>query len=163
MKTVLALDLGTKTGYAVSNSAGFMSGTWKLSTPKEVTDWGRQRLTRRCDPRIIRLAQAVRGLPVPDLVIFEDVQFSSYTLQVQLWASFRAAVWLSFSTTPSVIFECVDVGTLKKFATGHGGATKEMMRAALLQKYPELVKKGCDDNEIDAIWLHRWARANLTR
>lgn len=162
----LALDLGTKTGYAYNVGNAFLSGTWSFGVPAEIKYWGQTRLTRRCDPRILRFFNELRSLPViPDLVIFEDVQFQTYTLQCQLWSSYRTAVWLSFSTltkTPPT-FECVDVSTLKKFATGHGGATKEMMLSALNRKWPGFLpnKKSCDDNEVDAIWLWLWAKQNI--
>lgn len=158
---ILALDLGTKTGFCGPNGMG----TWKLSTAKEVTEWSKTRLTRRCDPRIIRLYSHLAPLSDKlDLVVFEDVQFSSSTFQCQLWSSLRAAVWLSFSQR-AVKIECVPVATLKKFATGHGGATKEMMRDSAGKMCPEFAKHGAvyDDNAVDAFWLYHWAHTNLGR
>ena len=162
---ILALDLGTSTGYAYGHNDP-IAGTELLATDKEIRAWGEQRLSRRCDPRIARLyswcVNWVRSSDAPSLVVFEDVQFASYTLQVQLWASLRAAVWCAFSPV-NVIFECVPVGTLKLFATGHGRATKEAMAAALYREHPEMRKKGYDDNAVDAIFLWKWAKHNLGR
>jgi hypothetical protein len=61
--------------------------------------------------------------------------------------------------------ECVPVSTLKKFATGHGGATKEMMEISLRKQRPEvfLQKRFVDDNAVDAIWILLWAQAKLIR
>lgn len=158
---VLALDLGTDTGWA-TNAPEFRCGTWKLATTKEIRDWGRQRMTRRRDWRTARMKGFVEAtIPAPDLIIFEDVQFASSTLQVQLWASLRTAVWLSFLNYPRMIFECVNVSKLKKFATGHGNATKEMMEAALFRKYPELKNKVVGDDAVDAVWLLKWAEAHI--
>ena len=160
----LALDLGTSTGYAFNQGEYFEHGTWLLASDDEIKNWGKDRSRRRCDPRILRLhaklviLQDKHGF---DRVVFEDVQFKSYTYQTQLWASFRAAVWLSM---PSGIIECVPVSTLKKFATGHGGATKEMMAAALARKHPEIrLTSEATDDTVDAIWLHKWATLNLSR
>jgi len=52
---------------------------------------------------------------------------------------------------------------LKKFATGHGGATKPMMESALRRKYPSFWNPYMDDNAIDAAWLYLWAKQNLGR
>jgi hypothetical protein len=150
---VLGLDLGTKTGYAMSLNDGRLSlGTWKLKTPTAKEK--QARMNRRCDPRVGELFKLLCNLPEPRLVIFEDVQFASTTLQCQLWAGLRSSVWLAFGRNPAVIVECVPVGTLKKFATGHGGATKEMMEVAF--KALGFSTIGLDDNAIDAYFLLRW-------
>lgn len=162
MRPILALDLGTDTGYAVGASAP-MAGTWKLGTRKEITGWGRLRFTRRCDPRVTRFYRALENVvPMPGIVVFEDVQFSSSTYQTQLWASFRGAVWCVFGR-PDVILECVPTGTLKKFATGHGGATKEMMAKSLFRLYPQWKSAKLSDDAIDALWLWYWAETRLSQ
>lgn len=167
MKTILALDLGTKTGYCYGcDLRNQQRGTWNLATAKEVRDWGKERLTRRCDPRVARLWHELDSLPRPDIVVFEDVEFASYTKQVQLWASLRAAVWLSYGGFSGcgfsgVLVECVPVATLKKFATGAGNANKNGMERAATRLGINV--KGLDDNAIDALHLWRWAERNLSR
>lgn len=157
---ILALDLGTKTGWALGDWTGPVdAGTRVLATAAEVKEWRAKRLDRTCDPRVSRLYTFIRTNS-PDIIVFEDVEFTSYTKQTQLWASLRAAVWLSAG--PNTLLECVPVTTLKKFATGHGGATKEMMRAALIQQKQFLPMK-LDDNAVDAVWILAWAREILVR
>jgi Holliday junction resolvasome RuvABC endonuclease subunit len=158
---ILALDLGTNIGVAHNFNGDLEATTHTLATDREITEWGKKRITRRCDPRMARLHKILSDFPTPDIVVFEDVEFSSYTKQTQLWASFRTTVWLAFG--PKCQIECVPVTTLKKFATGHGGATKEQMAAALFRQQPELKDAGLDDNAIDAIWLFSWAAQNLSR
>lgn len=158
---ILALDLGTTTGLAINVDYDFQAWSQTLATPKEITAFRKKRMDRRQDPRVLRFFDTLRGMHnTPGIVVFEDVQFQSYTLQTQLWSSFRAAVWLAF---PNAIIDCVPTGTLKKFATGHGGATKEMMSAHLKQQYSAHWKPEYDDNAIDAIWLWLWAKKNLSR
>lgn len=164
--TILALDLGTHTGFAYRSPMGDLhAGTWDLATPKEVAAWGEVRLDRRCDPRVFRLIEKAAGYGIPDFVVFEDVQFVQYTMQGQLWASLRAAVWLQYGRRQNRIcrIECVPVTTLKKFATGHGGATKAMMSNHLKKRFPEQWRACYDDNAIDALWLLKWTEHNLTR
>lgn len=169
---ILALDLGTATGFAFNDAHdGLTCGTWKLASPKEVKEWGQLRLTRRRDPRILRLCDLVSALhskQIFDVVVFEDVQFASSTYQVQLWASLRAAVWLATTRVMTKIpyFDCVPVGTLKSFATGNGAAKKDAMLAAAKRK--KLLDSpsefdDLDDNAIDALHLYDWAKQNLSR
>jgi hypothetical protein len=54
----------------------------------------------------------------------------------------------------------VPVATLKKFAAGHGAATKEMMAAALEKIIGDKVA-GLDDNAIDAYHLLLKALSDL--
>lgn len=159
---ILALDLGTKTGYATNVGGTFKCGTWKLATPKEVAAWGESRLTRRGDPRICRLRDHIQELEQPDIIVFEDVQFSSTTMQTQLWSSLRAVVWMFSCAECKTIIEAVPVGTLKKFATGNGTADKEAMMASLVRRVGA-IDTSWDDNAIDAYWLYLWAHQNLSR
>lgn len=171
-KVCLALDLATATGWAYNSSSGFLAGTEVLAGKKEISEFAKDRRDRRDDPRVSRLWTFLRRWTTIDYVVFEDVEFSSSTKQVQLWSSFRAAMWIAI---PGAHFEAVPVGTLKKFA-GHGSATKEMMAKFLVKQYPErfaLTPRGqvfdrihgrqLDDNAVDAIWLWLWAKKNLGR
>lgn len=164
MSSILSLDLGTKTGWALATGNQLVGcGTVRLCTDKERKEWKKSWPDLRAyDPRPGILARWVKSkLESMDpagchTIIFEDVQFSSYTYQVQLWASLRTAVWLaaSYAAPMSVTFKTIAVGTLKKAATGHGGATKDMMGAAARRlKFTAI--DGLDDNAIDALHLLR--------
>ena len=80
---ILALDLGTSTGFCHTIVDGHCAGTWVLATDKEVKQWHRDRTARRKDPRIARLyAKLLVVRPCPDVVVFEDVQFQSYATRI---------------------------------------------------------------------------------
>lgn len=163
---ILGLDLGTKTGWATNAGGTLQAGIWNLATPQEIREWGKQRITRRRDPRVARLAQKLESFcDNVDLVIFEDVQFTSYTLAVQLWSSLRAALWLMCGGGAKPVMECVPVGTLKLFATGCGNATKgRMLHAAKRSPYfVNLPLQQLDDNAIDALFLFQWGLIKLSR
>ena len=178
---ILALDFGTTCGWAVGTTEQpgvFDCGSERLATSAQITEAGKTRMDRRRDPRIPRfhawlVVHCVRY--APDWIVFEDVQFSKTTQQTQLWASYRAVVWL-FERCANI--ECCPVGTLKKFATGNGGADKDMMARMLIQTNPrfqwERRKKVnevkdtqtgnfLDDNAVDAVHLLNWARKTLAR
>ncbi len=157
--------MGTDTGIAFYDENGISATAWKLATKEEIAAWGRSRTTRRGDPRVLRFFDALNKFVVqhsPDVIAFEDVTFQTYTLQTQLWSSFRAVVWL-VANRAGKICECVPVSTLKKFATGHGGATKEMMAAALFKQHPDFKTQKLNDDAIDAIWITLWAANRLGR
>lgn len=157
---ILALDLGTFTGYAFNHGDDFQCGTWKLATPTEVKQWGKERLTRRKDPRIKRLCSHLEELGTFDVLVFEDVFFSTYTQQTQIWSSLRASVWLCGQ---AMIMECVPVTTLKKWATGNGAASKDMMNNALKIQHPCRWTPILGEDTVDAIWIWLWARQNYSR
>jgi crossover junction endodeoxyribonuclease RuvC len=166
---VLALDLGTQTGFCYNLNRETehvwveFAGTKTWATPKEITLFRKQRMDRRLDPRIWHFHKWLSHLLHEnrfDVVVFEDVQFASTTLACQLWASLRSVVWVNCEDTHTLT-ECVNVKTLKKWATGDGNATKETMAAFAIKSGYELPT--LDDNGIDAFWLWRWAHEKLKR
>lgn len=161
---VLALDLGTNTGWCLNEGEKLSHGVLKLATTRQLKEEKLARFNRRSDGRIqtfFKWLALIKAEFKPDAVVFEDVQFASSTYQVQLWSSLRAAVWISFQPDRFIV-DCVPVGALKKFATGSGAATKEAMRRYLTDSRfdkPSLI----DDNQVDAIWLWLWAEHTFAR
>lgn len=162
---ILALDLGTKLGICFNAGDDLICSTKLLATDAEITAWGKERLDRRRDPRIRRLFSEIRALDrthVFDFIVFEDVEFASSRKQTQLWASLRTAAWLA-GDEHIARYECVNVKTLKKFATTSGNADKTYMRLAMKTQFPQHWHKDLDDNAVDAFWLHRWATVTFAR
>jgi hypothetical protein len=178
----LAIDLGTKLGWAL-DVHGVRSGGTKLlvseADRKLAVD---DSLDRRCDPRFGALLDHIMDIRGnhggPDLIIFEDVKFSVYTQQTQLWSSLRAAIWAYKWLRPNTNIQCLDTSKLKKWGTNNGAATKEMMGAWLVRKHPNLYIKNpepietcfvrerytdrmVDDNQVDAQHLLDYAIANF--
>jgi Holliday junction resolvasome RuvABC endonuclease subunit len=163
---VLALDLGTKTGFAYNTDDGKLhAGTHVLASPKEITLWRKQRFDRRLDLRPIRLYQWLMhrlSESKPQILIFEDVMFSTTALATQMWATLRCALWMA-AYDANIPIECVPVGTLKKFVTGNGHATKEAMEASVKTRWPDAWNSKLDDNAVDATGLFFWAQEKLKR
>lgn len=166
--SVLALDLGTKTGYAFTSGGRIDSGTWQLTTPAKGRSKDADYDDRDMDPRFAELWTklssvfnhcAYRKSPLTH-IFFEDVEFLSYQKQAQLWGGFRAVV-MAFASlcTPSLLTRGVAVGTLKKFATGSGAAKKEHMKMALQRQGKWNPKM--DDNCVDAVHLLNFAIREL--
>lgn len=155
----LALDLGTKTGWAVSADGAIHGGVWKLATPAEVTAQRRNRADRNCDIRVPRLfariKETVDRYGIRE-IFFEDVQFIKTVAQGQLWASLRSCVWLQTGEFGfiEVKIRAVPVPTLKKFATGWHNASKEQMISAARKRFPGFGSgRKFDDNLADALNL----------
>jgi len=174
---ILALDLGSKTGYALeADDYPLACGTWTLGVvPGE----------RALDYRVRVLWQTLRSVHQTyhlDLVVWEDVQFQSPgCAQTQLWASLRTVCWF-MGIEHAVTLDCCPVQTLKKWATGSGGAKKDDMARHLLRNprfraLETLLKSGknkgkaaplrifdsgthtiLDDNAVDALHLLGWAK-----
>lgn len=174
---ILGLDLGTKTGWAVQDDDLFLSGTWQLATPAEVAAQAKAGKNRCCDCRFKRLQDHIEKLAPIGAIYFEDVEFSTYTYQTQLWAGFRTVLTLLYPYfVPKLV--AVPVATLKKFATGKGNSTKSAMADGLYMcRFPSpqffegaseaqikqgkflvqrMTQRPLDDNEIDAIHLLRY-------
>lgn len=172
---VLALDLGTRTGFAVGIDGYNLSvGTWTLATQSALRAAKRERLDRRLDLRIAALWRKIdevhRSYGI-DFLIWEDVQFSTSTAQTQLWSSFRATCWI-YAHQHTIKTECCPVATLKKFAAGSGSADKTQMARALCRGNERFVFKNgevldtviggaLDDNAVDALHLLHWSRKTL--
>lgn len=173
---ILALDLGTKTGFAYNDGDDLQIGTITLATPKELAEAKKNRMDRRQDIRVMRLHEKLQLLMLAfpfKFVVFEDVEFSSFTKQTQLWASLRAAVWTAVGHDAAM--ECVNVTRLKKLTTGSGSADKKAMAAWLVMNNTDrLAWKGytvvdkktgkeLDDNALDALAVWLWAQQTLSR
>jgi Holliday junction resolvasome RuvABC endonuclease subunit len=176
---ILALDLGTKTGWATASGSTnniVQAGTWELAIAKDLKYAKKLRMDRRLDIRASRLAHHLQTFHANnrlDWIFFEDVRFAHSQAQAHLWASFRGVVW-AFAHQHSIEIDCLDTGKLKKFATGNGGAQKPDMAVALVRTYPGSyraenglvrdLKTGTllDDNAVDALHLLDWALTLLT-
>lgn len=157
---ILALDLGTDTGWARRLDGKVVAGTWNLPPKKKGAD------CCTIDPRLVlfrfRLSAAHLAKRV-DLLVYEDVQFQKGRAQAHLWAGFRAVLWL-FAHDENIPTMCCPVKTLKKFGCGNGNGDKDAMALAYYEKVGQTPKfEALGDDAIDAWHLLHWAEATLTK
>lgn len=139
---ILALDLGTKTGWAIKDSSGIKSGSKNFKTKRQEGAGMRYLKFRRW------LDSIKCGITE---IHFEEVRRHAGTQAAHVYGGLMGTLtlWCEENKIP---YSSVPVGTIKKAATGKGNASKEQMIEAAknLGFNPE------DDNEADAIHMLRY-------
>ena len=148
---LLSLDLGTATGWALSNKHGrIMSGTAHFR-PRRFEGGGMRYL------RFERWLNETRDVSGEiNAVYFEEVRRHLGVDAAHAYGGFLASL-TAWCEEHSIPYEGVPVGTIKKFITGKGNAGKQAVIAAVkaLGHLPE------DDNEADALALLHFAREQM--
>lgn len=140
---ILCLDLGTSTGWALSNQHGrHLSGTAHFR-PRRFEGGGMRYL------RFERwLNETLNITGKIDALYFEEVRRHLGVDAAHAYGGFLASL-TSWCEENSIPYEGIPVGTIKKFITGKGNASKAQVITAVksLGHNPE------DDNEADALAL----------
>jgi hypothetical protein len=146
-RNVLALDLGTVTGWALrSQNGGITSGTMTFR-PSRFEGGGMRYLRFRS--WLGDMQRLSGGL---QRIVFEEVRRHAGTDAAHIYGGFLAhlSAWCEERSIP---YEGIPVGTIKRFATGKGNAPKDAMLAAIRARG----FTPADDNEADAIAIVLWA------
>jgi len=147
MNATLALDLGTNTGWALSQSGdAIISGTENFK-PQRFEGGGMRYL--RFKRWLTEIKQSCDDI---DAVYFEEVRRHIGVDAAHAYGGFLATLtaWCEHHNIP---YQGVPVGTIKKHATGKGNAGKnEMITSVTIRGHSPV-----DDNEADALALLYWA------
>ena len=144
---MLALDLGTTTGWALrSADRTVVSGT--VSFRPSRYDGGGMRYVRFRS----WLDQLDEDAGPLTQIHYEEVRRHVGTDAAHLYGGFLATL-TAWAEQRGIAYQGVPVGTIKKFVTGKGNADKTAIIAAVRAKG----FKPTDDNEADAIALLLWA------
>ena len=149
-RIILALDLGSSTGWAMRSREGAVTSGIQTFRPNRFEGGGMAFL--RFNHWLSELNEAAGPIGA---VFFEEVRAYRGTLAAHIYGGFLAHLeaWAEFRTVP---YEGVPVATIKKFATGKGNAGKEEVIAAVRR----IGHAPADDNEADALALLEWALVN---
>ena len=144
---LLALDLGTSTGWAMSLSdGGIVSGT--VSFRPSRYDGGGM--------RYVRFRAWLDGVAddTPDIttIHFEEVRRHLSTDSAHVHGGLLATL-TAWCEQRSIAYQGVPVGTIKRFITGRGNADK----AAVIDAIRARGYCPADDNEADAVAILLWA------
>lgn len=140
---LLALDLGTKTGWASHSHGGIQSGMQSFANNR-FSGGGM---------RYLKFEKWLDGLPEPSQVVFEEVRRHLATDAAHVYGGFMA-VLTKWCESKNIPYAAVPVTTIKKFWAGTGNANKEKM---IQTGHDRGYKDVSDDNEMDALaLLHYW-------
>lgn len=145
-RAIIALDLGTTTGWAMLSDGVITSGTASFRPSRY--DGGGMRYLRFRD----WLEQLRRYAGLVGVVYFEEVRRHAGVDAAHIYGGFLATLtgWCEHRVIP---YQGVPVGTIKKFIAGKGNADKEAVIAAVRARG----FNPADDNEADAIAILLWA------
>lgn len=139
---LLALDLGTKTGWATHSNAGINHGMQEFKNDR-FSGGGM---------RYLKFEKWLMQLPKPSQVVFEEVRRHAATDAAHVYGGLLATL-TKWCESEGIPYQGVPVGTIKKFWSGNGGCGKDVM-------ITEAKKRGfdvADDNAADALaLLHYW-------
>ena len=147
--TILALDLGTTTGWALRGSDGHITSGSESFRPQRFAGGGMRFL--RFKRWLTELKAVTNGI---DALHFEEVRRHVSTDAAHAYGGFLATLtaWCEHHQIP---YQGVPVGTIKKHATGKGNAGKDEVTASVTARG----HAPGDDNEADALALLHWAIA----
>jgi Holliday junction resolvasome RuvABC endonuclease subunit len=145
--TILALDLGTTSGWALRDRTGRITSGSQSFKPQRFEGGGMRYL--RFGRWISEIQTSVSEL---QFLYFEEVRRHVSTDAAHAYGGFLATLtaWCEHHGIP---YQGVPVGTIKKHATGSGRAGKDAVMAAVRRRG----HAPADDNEADALALLFWA------
>lgn len=146
-ETILTLDLGTTTGWAIRPIDGTIAHGWVSLKPGRFEGGGMRFL--RFKQWLSQLKGQVGEIQA---VYFEEVRRHQGVDAAHVYGGLMATLtaWCEHHKIP---YQGVPVGTIKLHATGKGNAGKDaMIEAMQLKGHPVT-----DDNEADALAILHWA------
>ena len=144
---ILALDLGTKTGFAFGDPLLGQQCTHGVKNFATKQHEGAGVRYLKFNHWVINLIRNEK----PDIVLWEQVAAHKGTAAAHIYGGFQAQLMTACEGL-KVQYQGVPVGTIKKHATGKGNADKaKMIEAAKAMGYSPQ-----DDNAADAIHLYHY-------
>ena len=144
---VLAIDLGTTTGWAMRTMEGQLTHGFTSFRPSRYEGGGMRYLRfKRWLSEIRHLASDIHS------VYFEEVRRHAGVDAAHVYGGLLATLtsWCEHHNIP---YQGVPVGTIKRHATGKGNASK----TEVIDAMRSLGHQVTDDNEADALALLHWA------
>jgi Holliday junction resolvasome RuvABC endonuclease subunit len=147
---ILALDPATQLGWALSP---LLSGVWDLSLKRDES-MGMKFLRLRA-----KLNELLDNYRI-QLVVYEAARNAAPKMQGSLVHQAQLqAIIVDWATTAGIESKGYSPKEIKKWATGNGNASKEIMLALAKKRWPEIAI--VDDNQADALLLWQMATAEF--
>ncbi|MBF0165080.1 MAG: hypothetical protein HQM01_11365 [Magnetococcales bacterium] len=145
--SILALDLGSKMGWALRQTDGTITSGTVEFRPGRFEGGGMAFVRFKkwlCE--VARFAGPIASL------FFEEVRAHAGTTAAHTYGGFLAHL-TAWSEEAEIPYQGVPVGTIKRHATGKGNASKEEVIEAMRRKGHD----PADDNAADALAILHWA------
>lgn len=143
-EVILCLDLGTKTGWAKHTPGRIDSGVTSFKNGS--FEGGGMRYVKF--DAFLRRTVGLIDISMSYTIYFEAVRAHKGTAAAHIYGGFLATL-TSFCENRSIPYEGIPVGTIKKFVTQKGNASKQEVMDAISQKGFSVN----DDNQADALAL----------
>jgi len=145
---VIALDLGTKTGYAhnLYDAQSLESGSLNFANKQ------RRESRSMTGVRLREWLTTLLRETSAKIVVYEEVR-RHIGVDAAHHHGMMLAAMMEACDAVDVPFVSVPVAKIKQFATGKGNAKKHAMMEACFDNYQRIVK---DDNEADAVHLFHY-------
>jgi len=152
-ETILALDLGTTTGWACRPMDGSIVHGWASFKPGRYEGGGMRYLRFRR-----WLEDLHRQSPIEEIV-YEEVRRHKAVAAAHAYGGFQSTLssWCEDNDVP---YSSVPVGDIKSFATGSRVAKKELMVAIAFSRWGVDTKS---DDEADAVALLHYKLSDILR
>jgi len=147
IRTLLALDLGTTTGWALRTADGLITSGTVSFRPSRYDGGGMRYLRFR--GWLEQLAHDVGAIAA---IHYEEVRRHAGTDAAHVYGGLMATL-TAWAESADIAYQGVPVGTIKRHATGKGNASKEAMIAVARARG----FSPADYNEADAIAVLHWA------
>ena len=141
---ILALDPGTKCGFALLDNTNIISGTWDLSIKRDESR----------GMRLIRLRNKLNEIGKIDLLVFEVSKNFVSSLGAEVAGEIRGVI-ITWAYDMKVEYKGIHYSLIKKFATGKGNANKKMMVEIANKIYNKTIES---EDEADALLLLHYIR-----
>ncbi len=145
-KTVLAIDPGTKMGFALYHEGKITSGT-KVLDSKRLEGVGMRM------HRMHQFLEETHAKTPLYMILFEEVHRHMGVHAAHMYGGFVMGVLASFAEEHGIQYTGIPVMTIKSFALG-AGFKKEKGKGAMIAAAQKMFgKKMSSDNEADSCWI----------
>ena len=148
--TLVAIDLGTKTGVAWQHKGEIATKALNFTKIKQMGA-GMRPLMLRQD-----LLQIFTGLQPVEQLVFENVQKHSATYAAQIYGELRGCLMMVCEEL-AIPYRGLGVTTIKKHVTGKGLCKKSVTRRYMKNLWPDIVHDQLSDDEVDALSILKCA------
>jgi len=145
---IIGIDLGTSTGWAANTNGVPSYGCEKLRKSGRMESPGMRPIRFRA--LLTKLIEKFGDDKT--LFIFEEVRAHKGSDAAHVYGELRGVLY-EFCDVNGFQYTSLPVSEIKKFATGRGNASKEMMIEAANKAWPSIGLVQKDDDIADALWV----------